>query len=311
MSLRVSKLVNSVLVGVCSTAMVVGLSACGTTDESDESASPQGNASIVDSVKKDDKIAAMLPDSIKKDGKFTVGVAPDYAPAEFLDKDGKTPIGYDMDIAKALSAVFGLKFDPTSADFESIMPGVGSKYDVGISGFTMNQSRKDAAEFVSFLNVGASFVVQKGNPKKLTVDNLCGHTVSVQTGTVHETTVKDLNSQCVAAGKKAIEIQPMKEQTVVATNVATGKADAFCADSTVSGYAIKQNGDQLELMGMAFDMTPEAVVVQKGDMQTADAVQAALQKLMDDGTYSKILKAWGNDAGAVKEAKINDYTDVK
>ncbi|WEV68875.1 ABC transporter substrate-binding protein [Bifidobacterium sp. ESL0775] len=311
MSFKVSQIIKSVLVGVCATAMVASVAACGTTDDSDKSATPKGSTSNTSSVKKDPKIAAMLPDSVKKDGKFTVGVSPDYAPAEFLDKDGKTPIGYDMDVAKSLAAIFGLKFDPTAAEFDSIMPGIGSKYDVGISGFTMDPDRKDAGEFVSFLNVGASFAVQKGNPKKLSVDNLCGHSVAVQTGTVHETTVKNLSQQCVAAGKKAIDIQSMKEQTVVATNVATGKADAFCADSPVSGYAVKQNGDQLELLGKAFNMTPEAVVVKKGDMQTAKAVQAALQKLMDDGTYMKILKAWGDESGAIKEAKINDYSEVK
>ncbi|WEV42455.1 ABC transporter substrate-binding protein [Bifidobacterium sp. ESL0682] len=311
MSFKVSKAVKSLLVGVCAAAMVASVAACGTTDESDDSTSSKSSAPVTNSVKKDDKIAAMLPDSITKDGKFTVGVSADYAPAEFLDKDGKTPIGYDMDIAKSMAAIFGLKFAPTSAEFDSIMPGIGSKYDVGVSGFTMDPNRKDAGEFVSFLNVGASFVVQKGNPKKLSVDNLCGHSVAVQTGTVHETTVKNLSQQCTAAGKKAIDIQSMKEQTVVATNVATGKADAFCADSPVSGYAVKQDGDKLELLGKAFNMTPEAVVVQKNDMQTAKAVQAALQKLMDDGTYMKILKFWGDESGAIKQAKINDYSDVK
>ncbi|WEV68380.1 ABC transporter substrate-binding protein [Bifidobacterium sp. ESL0769] len=309
--MKISKSIKVVLASVCATAMLASVAACGTTDESDQSATPKSSDSITGSVKKDEKIASMLPDSIKKDGKFTVGVSPDYAPAEFLDKDGKTPIGYDMDIAKSLAAIFGLKFDPTAAEFDSIMPGIGSKYDVGISGFTMDPARKDAGEFVSFLNVGASFAVQKGNPKKLTVDNLCGHSVSVQTGTVHEKTVKSLSQQCVAAGKKAIDIQSMKEQTVVATNVANGKADAFCADSPVSGYAVKKSEGGLELLGKAFNMTPEAVVVKKGDMQTAKAVQAAMQKLMDDGTYMKILKSWGDESGAIQQSKINDYTDVK
>lgn len=287
--------------------MLASVAACGTTDESDQSATPKSSASNTSSVKKDAKIAAMLPDSIKKDGKFTIGVSPDYAPAEFLDKDGKTPIGYEMDLAKSISAIFGLKFEATTAEFDSILPGIGSKYDAGMSGFTVTPDRKGAGEFVSFLNVGSSFVVQKGNPKKLSTDNLCGSSVAVLTGTVQETTVKKLNSQCTASGKKAIDVQSMKDQTIVATNVATGKADAFCADSPVSGYAVKQNGDKLELLGKTFDTTPEAVVLKAGDTQTAKAVQAAIQKLMDDGTYMKILKSWGNEDGAIKESKINDF----
>jgi polar amino acid transport system substrate-binding protein len=310
---KVSKVFKALTAGMCAGAMLLAVSACGTKDEADVAAdnSKSGAAFDVSKVKKDDKIAAMLPKSVTEDGKFTVGVSPDYAPAEFLDKDGKTPIGYEMDMGKAIAAVFGLKFSPTAAEFDSILPSVGSKFDVGISGFTMDPARKDAGEFVSFLNVGASYVVQKGNPKKLTAENLCGHSVAVQTGTVHETTVRKLGDQCVADGKKAIDVQSMKDQTVVATNVVNGKADAFCADSPVAGYAIKQSGDELELMGKAFNMTPEAVVVKKGDMETAKAVQAAVQKLMDDGTYKQILNTWGNTSGAISKSEINDYSSAK
>ena len=45
--------------------------------------------------------------------------------------------------------------------------------------------------------------------------------------------------------------------------------------------------------------------IKKGDSDTAKAVQAAMQKLMDDGTYMKILKHWGVESGAVDKAEIN------
>ena len=51
--------------------------------------------------------------------------------------------------------------------------------------------------------------------------------------------------------------------------------------------------------------TKEAVAIKKGDSDTAKAVQAALQKLMDDGTYMKILKHWGVESGALDKAEIN------
>ena len=41
------------------------------------------------------------------------------------------------------------------------------------------------------------------------------------------------------------------------------------------------------------------------DVDIAKAVQAALQKLMDDGTYMKILKHWGVENGAIDKAEIN------
>ena len=52
-------------------------------------------------------------------------------------------------------------------------------------------------------------------------------------------------------------------------------------------------------------MTKEAVAIKKGDSDTAKAVRTALQKLMDDGTYMKILKHWGVENGAIDKAEIN------
>ena len=93
------------------------------------------------------------------------------------------------------------------------------------------------------------------------------------------------------------------------TNVTTGKADVSYADSSVAGYAIAQTDGQLEALGKASGMAKEAVAIKKGDTATAQAVQKALQKLMDDGTYMKILKHWGVDSGAIDKAEINP-TDV-
>ena len=46
-------------------------------------------------------------------------------------------------------------------------------------------------------------------------------------------------------------------------------------------------------------------VVKKGDQQMDEALQKALQKLIDDGTYMKILKYWGVQDGAISKPEIN------
>ena len=93
-----------------SAAMIVSLGACGTSEKSDSAASSDSESSSnttgydVSDVTKDDDIAAMLPESVTKDGKLTVGMDTSYAPAEFLAEDGKTPVGFEVDIAKAVQA---------------------------------------------------------------------------------------------------------------------------------------------------------------------------------------------------------------
>ena len=62
----------------------------------------------VSSIPTIDEIAALVPDDIKKRGTLRNGASTGYAPAEYMDTDGQTSIGYDIDINKALAKVMGL-----------------------------------------------------------------------------------------------------------------------------------------------------------------------------------------------------------
>lgn len=313
--MSLSKGIQSAAAAALSAAMLIAVAACGTTDGTDtasksgDSSKDSSSTSIqgydTSSIQKDDEIAALLPDSVAGDGTLTVGTDTSYAPAEFLAEDGKTPVGFDVDLSKALAAVFGLKENTVSSTFDSIIPSVGSKYDIGISSFTVTKERMEAVDFVTYFKAGSTFVVQKGNPNKVDSSNLCGVKVAVQTGTTQEEEVNKDNEQCKADGKKDITIQSSKQQTDATTAVVTGKADVFFADSPVVGYAIAQTDGQLEQLGKDFDEVPNAIAIKKGDSQTTEAVQKAMQKLMDDGTYTKILQHWGVESGALDKAEIN------
>ena len=127
----------------------------------------------------------------------------------------------------------------------------------------------------------------------------------MQTGTTQEEEVNKGAEQCKADNKLDIQILSNKLQTDVTTNVVTGKADVFYADSPVAGYAISQTDGQLEALGDVEGVAKQGIAIKKGDQQLDEAVQKAVQKLMDDGTYMKILKHWGVESGAVDKAEIN------
>ena len=309
--MQAGKALKTAAAFMLSVAMLATGTACGTSDDSDASASKSSSKSSeltgydVSGVKKDDAIAKMLPDYVTKDGKLTIGMDTSYAPAEFLAADGKTPVGFDVDIAKALAGVFGLEADLETANFDSIIPAVGAKYDIGISSFTVTKERLEAVDFVSHFNAGSAWAVKKGNPNKVDTSDLCGLKIAVQTGTTQEEEVNKGAEQCKADNKLDIQILSNKLQTDVTTNVVTGKADVFYADSPVAGYAIAQTDGELETLGKTEGIAPEGIVVKKGDQQMDEALQKALQKLIDDGTYMKILKYWGVQDGAISKPEIN------
>ncbi len=284
------------------------LAACtdASKNETDASPSASGSATFdMSSVAKDDAIAALVPAAVAADGKLTVGTNAEYAPAEFIAADGKTPTGYDVDIITAVATVLGLEAEVQSADFTSIIPALGSRYEVGISSFTIKPERIEQANMISYFNAGEQFGVQKGNPKNIDQKDLCGLRVAVETGTVEDEGAAELSATCVSEGKKAIEIMRFDSQADATTNLVGGKADVMYADSPVIDYAIEKTGGQIEELGEVFDSAPQGIVVAKNDTELAKAVQQAVQKLMDDGSLEGILDSWGNSAGALKSAELN------
>ena len=92
-----SKGMKAITAATMSAAMLFAAAACGTSDASDassDSGSGSSDSSKIESfdvsgIQKDEEIAKLLPESVTKGGKLTIGTNPSYAPAEFLDADGK------------------------------------------------------------------------------------------------------------------------------------------------------------------------------------------------------------------------------
>ena len=118
-------------------------------------------------------------------GTLTIGTDASYAPSEFVDTDGKTVVGFDADLAKALGQVLGLNVTLQNAPFGTIIEGVKSgKFDLGVSSFTINPDRMKQVDMVSYYSAGTSWAVPSGNPMGITPDNACGKKIAVQKDTV-------------------------------------------------------------------------------------------------------------------------------
>ncbi|MDO5737415.1 MAG: ABC transporter substrate-binding protein [Propionibacteriaceae bacterium] len=286
---------------VAALAGALALSGCsadeGGTSESDLSYDTSGIAKV-------DEIAALVPQEIRDAGKLVIGASIDYAPAEFRADDLQTAIGYDVDLGKALGRVLDLDTEVSAAEFASILPGIGSKYDVGISSFTITEERTANYTMVSYISVGSSYAVKAGNDKGFDPDDICGRTVAVQTGTYQEEELATFSTACTDAGKAAVDVLKFGSQADVTTNVAGGKAEAMYADSTVSEYAVALTNGQVEVVGGVRDSAPQGIVVAADDTELAAAIQQALQHLMDDGTWVKILESWGPKDAALSTAEI-------
>lgn len=254
----------------------------------------------------DSAAVALLPDDIKNSGKLVIGIDPTYAPNEYKDESGN-PIGWDVDLANEMAAKLGLKADYQISGFDKIIPSItGGTYDIGVSSFTDNAEREKQVDFVNYYNAGIQWAQPIG--KNVDPANACGLTVAVQATTVEETDELPAKSKaCTDAGKAAINILKFDKQDEATNALVLGRADAMSADSPITQYAVSQQSDKIELAGDPFDVAPYGIAVNKGS-QLTKAIQAALQSMMDDGSYKKILDKWGVYSGAVDKITINAAT---
>ena len=107
------------LVAAAVLATAASLTACSSSSSGGGASTSAGGGASVDSA-----LAAKVPDAIKSDGKITIGTDPTYATSEFLDTDGKTVVGFDVDLFDAVAAKLGLETEWVSAPFANIIPSV-------------------------------------------------------------------------------------------------------------------------------------------------------------------------------------------
>jgi polar amino acid transport system substrate-binding protein len=301
--MRVGRLRSGALLGL---ALAVALVAAGCGDDGGSGGGSTGTtASAAPAV--DDALAAKVPAEIKSDGKILIGTDATYSPNEFLDTDGKTVIGFDVDVFNAVAAKLGLKTQWQPSKFADIIPGLQSgKYEIGVSSFTLNDERKQQVNMVSYFSAGTQWGTKKGNPSGIQPDDACGKKVAVQTGTVQET--EDLPKRqeaCKSAGKPAFTIDSYQDQGQASAAVVSGKDDAMLADSPVVAYAVKQTNGQMELLGDVYDSAPYGYVIKKDQAEFAQAVADAVKALITDGTYKTILDKWGVGPGAIDNPAVN------
>ncbi len=263
---------------------------------------PSGSSGV------DTSLAKLVPSNIKSAGQVTVATDPTYAPMESIASNGNTIIGVDPDLGQALGKLLGVKFVFQKATFDGIIPGLASgKYGLGMSSFTDTKAREKVVNFVTYFKAGTALMVPSGNPKHLSVTDmsLCGHAVGAEKGTIQADDIASRSKKCTAAGKPAISQKVFPDQNAVNLALATGRIDAALADSGVAGYMAQQSNGKLTIVGQPYSTAPYGIAVPKNSGTFDKAIQGAVNKLIQNGTYDKILKKWSATQGAITKSQIN------
>ncbi|WP_158861778.1 ABC transporter substrate-binding protein [Leifsonia sp. AG29] len=295
-------------------ATVAGCSSEGAAQPAASGAS--SSAVTVDGVKISVDAAArkLVPQRYLDSAKVEVASDVPYAPFEFFTADGSDKItGVDYDLGQAIGAKLGLAFEFKQQTFDGIIPAMqAGKFQAAMSAMTSSVARMDVLDFVDYSASGTGILVAKGNPQRIkTFLDLCGKAVAAQSGSKQVDLVNSWQAKCSTAGKKPIALSQFPKDSDGQLAITSGKVVASVATKPSAGYVAKSTngGKTFQVIDdpaapTGYDSTLNGIGVVKGD-KLAEAVRAALQSLMDDGTYKKILDHYGVAGIAIPKATIN------
>jgi polar amino acid transport system substrate-binding protein len=290
------------LVAAACGALLLG--ACGST--STDAAAGGTRGSTVAAAARDQGLADALPADVRASGRLRIVTEASYAPASQFGPDGRTIVGFEPDLGAALGAVLGLQVTFVNTDFDKLGPAVTSgKADLVMSAMTDTAKRERTLDFVNYFSAGSTIVVQRGNPAGVTeLGDLCGRVVAVQAGTVQVDLLAHAQVNC----DEPITVRTYTTNDDALVQLRTGRAAAVLNDYPPAAALTTDavTGSRYQLASTAqYEPGWYGIGVAKNRLELRNAVQGALQSLIQSGHYGRVLDKWHVSEGAVPKATIN------
>ena len=271
--------------------MVVGmLAACGDKGASNDTtaAANDTTAAADDTTAAAEDTTAAAEDTLKtvEEGKLIMATNAQFPPYEY--QEGTEIVGIDAEIAAAIAEKLGLELEIVDMEFDSIVESVkGGKADIGLAGMTVTDERKEDVDFTVSYATGVQAIIVTEDSTITSVDDLFAEgaktTIGVQRNTTGDLyTTWDLEDY----GKATIERYSKGADAVQALK--TGKVDCVVIDNEPA-KAFVGEVEGLKILETEYKEEQYAAAMNKENTALYEAVNKALQELIDDGTVQGII----------------------
>ena len=221
-------------------------------------------------------------------GKLIMSTNAAFPPYEMVKDDGSFE-GIDVEIAGKIAEKLGLELVILDMDFTAAVnaPSQG-KADMCMAGLTINEERQKNLDFTDTYANGVQVVIVTEDSPIATIDDLEGKLIGTQEGTTGY-------NYCSASPEDG----GYGEENVIAyTNGATavqallsGKVDCVVIDSMPAEEYVKANPG-LKILDTEFTNEDYAIAVKKGNTALLNAINTALNELIEDGTVQSIVDSY-------------------
>jgi len=247
-----------------------------------------------------------LPTAIASSKTLHVAIVPNYPPMEFRDPGTGELTGFDVDLGSAIAAKLGLKLAWQETSFDQMMPALATgRVDMIMSGMSDLASRHDAASFVDYLKSGPQFFAQKARAAEFAdMKALCGKSVGASRRTSFPTEIAAW-SQANCPADKPVVFVGTEGSADARTQLRQGRIDAAVQGGETLPYVMDQEKDAYVRLGKPIDTQYTGIAVPVPQAGLRDALAGALDALIADGSYGKLLAKWQLDGMGVDRATVN------
>ncbi|MFJ6854725.1 ABC transporter substrate-binding protein [Streptomyces sp. NPDC091271] len=313
--------VRRTLTAVLATLTAAGLlTACGGSDAVEDVIGAEGQKDTGVNIgpdqnrirgKKVDAVAAEVPAAIRERGTLRIGGSADSTPPlGFYATDDKTRIGVEIDLATLVADTLGLKPVFEQVSWENLFVGLdSSKFDAVLSNVTVTEERKEKYDFATYRLDNIAFEAKKGSGWKVNGPaDVAGKTIAVASGTNQEKILVEWDEENVKAGRKPVEIKYFQNTTDYHIALQSGRIDAYFGPSPSANYHVASAGRSEvvgTLSGGGDAVQGKIAATTKKGSGLVEAYGAAIDHIIQDGSYAKVLKRWGLTDEAVEKSEIN------
>jgi polar amino acid transport system substrate-binding protein len=221
-----------------------------------------------------------------KKGVLSVGMEIGYPPMEYFGPDGKTPIGFDVEMGKAIAEKMGLKVQFVDTAWDGIFAGVNAnKYDCIMSSVTINPARQAAHNFSKpYVSNTLAMVLLKGSKVTARSPEECvGLDVAYQDETTSEHYMRELESKGLS-----FNLREYEKVMYCFDELKLGRVDVIVTDLLVAYEYIAQANSPFEIVWESSEPEQFGICMKKGNNALTDAINKALDELFADGTMLRI-----------------------
>lgn len=224
---------------------------------------------------------------------YVIGLDDTFAPMGFLNEKGEL-VGFDVELAQKAAEEMGIKIEYQPIDWTVKETELDSgNIDFLWNGYSITPEREKKVLFSDpYMDNRQIIVTLKDSPVNSKAD-LAGKRVTVQgESSALEAVAKD------EAFVKSLAEPPVEyaTNTECFKDIEAKRCDAIIVDEVLARYYMKQNGeDKYKVLEDNFGEEQFAVGMRKDDVALQEALNKALAKLKEDGTYDEIYKKYFAD----------------